>query len=337
MNKTRLYILFPALILLVLVVTWLLTNIAGKPVEKLGTKIYQKISGKKPQYVKYDQSGLPLVVYEGNVGEHATVVMTAQEALNYYKNITDPVSKSKFFVCIEWLKSNNTNLNDSSIIFYINFDWPGFKMEKPWRSAMSQGRAMQAFIKAYELTKDSAYLNLARKSMNTLYTEVKDGGVTYIDSTGYWYEEYADDDASQSRVLNGMIVVLQALSDFYKTTNDPGALFLFTKGVSAIKNSLHLYDNKGHSNYDLLGKPASPWYHNFHIELLDFLYTETHDPVFNEYKQKWLLYKEPSYLTALIHKPTRIGVFTIFTLFVGVLIFVSLFSFIVWFRKVEKK
>lgn len=198
---------------------------------------------------------------------------------------------------------------------------------------MNQGRAIQAFIKAYELSSDTLYLNLARRSMNTLYTEVKDGGVTYIDSSGYWYEEYADDNVPQSRVLNGMIVVLQALSDFHKVTNDPGSLFLFTKGVNAVKSSLHLYDNKGHSNYDVLGKPASPWYHNFHIELMDFMYTETHDPVFNDYKQKWLLYKEPSYLAALIHKPTRIGVFVVFTLFVSVLLIVSIPGYFIWFRK----
>jgi hypothetical protein len=316
MHRLRVHFLFIVLILLALVVTLVLSNKIGKPLEKLESKIYRKISGKKPQYIKYDQSGLPTVVYEGSVGEHATVIMTAQEALNYYKNKTDSVSKSKFFVCIEWLKANSSILNDSSIIFYVNFNWPGFQMEKPWRSAMSQGRAMQAFIKAYELTRDTLYLNLARRSMNTLYTEVKDGGVTYIDSTGYWYEEYADDNVPQSRVLNGMIIVLQALSDFYNTTNDPGALCLFKNGVSAVKSSLHLYDSNGHSNYDVLGKPASPWYHNFHIELLDFLYIKTHDPIFNEYKQKWLLYKEPSFLIALVHRPTRIGVFALFSLFV---------------------
>jgi len=198
---------------------------------------------------------------------------------------------------------------------------------------MNQGRAMQAFIKAYEKTGDTSYLAYARKSMNTLFTQVKDGGVTCMDSTGYWYEEYADDNVPQSRVLNGMIVVLQALSDFHKTTNDPNSLFLFNKGVDAVKSSLHLYDNNGHSNYDILGKPANPWYHKFHIELLDFLYSETHDPVFNEYKQKWLLYKEPSYLAALIQKPTRIGLFAVFSLFVGVLLIVSLLGYFIWFRK----
>ena len=108
----------------------------------------------------------------------------------------------------------------------------------------------------------------------------------------------------------------------------PGLSFLFNQGVKSVKSTLHLYDNNGHSNYDILGKPAKPWYHNFHIEFLDFLYTETHDHIFNDYKQKWMRYKEPSYLTALIQKPTRIGVFAVFSIFIAVSAFVSGIIFI---------
>jgi hypothetical protein len=318
-------------------ITLYLSNKIGKTVENYEAGIYQKISGKKPQYVKYDKSGLPTVVYEGNAGEHETVVMTAQAAFKYYENIEDQVSRSKFFTCIDWLKANNSNLNDSSIIYYVDFDWPSYKMKKPWRSAMSQGRAMQAFLKAFELTKDSTYLDYAKRSMNTLYADVVDGGVTYKDTNGFWYEEYADDSVPQSRVLNGMIVVLQALWDFHKITNDESSLFLFTKGEKAVKHTLHLYDNEGHSNYDVLGKPAKPWYHNFHIELMDFLFTTTHDPIYNEYKQKWMQYREPSYLTALVQKPTRIGVFAVFTLFVTVYAIAIGISFIlIKYNKLKK-
>jgi hypothetical protein len=301
-----------------MIVTILSVNKLGKRLEKFEARIYQRISGKHPEYIKYDKSGIPIVVYEGGIGEEVTVVLTAQEALNYYKNISDTISRNKFFACIDWLKSNSTRLNDSSIIFYVNFDWPGFNMKKPWRSAMNQGRAIQAFLKAFEFTNDSIYLRYAKESMNTLLIQVKDGGVSYIDTTGYWYEEYADDNVPQSRVLNGMIVVLQSLSDYYKVTKDPKAFFLFNEGVRSVKNTLKLYDNNGHSNYDILGKPASSWYHNFHIKLLDYLYTETHEPLFNEYKLKWSEYKEPTYLSTFIKKPTRIGVFMVLSLFLAI-------------------
>ena len=309
------------------ILTIYLSNKIGRPLENFETGIYQKISGKKPQYFLNDSMGVPLVVYEGKLGKKYNTITIAEQALKWSSQ-KDSGNRRNFFNCIDWLKNNCIMLNDSSIIFQDYYDWPSYKMTSPWRSAMNQGRAMQAFLKAYEITHDSIYLNWSRRSMNALYTQVKDGGVTYMDSTGYWYEEYADDNVPQSRVLNGMIVVLQALSDFHKLTNDPGALFLFTKGVNSVKSNLHFYDNNGHSNYDILGKPAKPWYHKFHIELLDFLYNETHDHIFKDYKQKWMRYKEPSYLAALIHKPTRIGVFAVFSIFIGVFAIIFGISFI---------
>ncbi len=317
-----------SLFIVSLFITFMLINSIGNKIEKTETQLYRKITGKQKQHIEFDTAGVPYVVYEGNLGKQYNIVTVAEYVLDLSKH--PEASKNQFFNCINWLISKGEFLNDSSIIYYNQYNWPGYKMVPPWRSAMNQGRVLQAFLKAYEKTGDTSYLGYSRKSMNTLFTRVKYGGVTYIDSTGYWYEEYADDNVPQSRVLNGMIVVLQALSDYHKVTNDPGALFLFNKGVDAVKSSIHSYNNKGHSNYDILGKSANPWYHNFHVELLQFLYSETKEPVFREYSQMWANYKDPSFLTSLIYKPTRIGVFALFTLFVGVLLFVSLLSYILW-------
>lgn len=319
------------------ILTLTLTNRLGGHVLFYETKIYGWVKGKKPQHIQYDSAGVPIVYYEGSLGIQYNVVTVAEESLRL-STIDDSVSEKQFFTCVKWLIQNCKSLNDSSIIFYNYYNWSHYGMIAPWRSAMNQGRAMQSFLKAFEKTGDSLYLEYAKRSMNTLFIPVDSGGVSYLADEGYWFEEYADDNVPQSRVLNGMIVVLQALSDFHKVTNDPNSFFLFTNGVKALKSTLHLYDNDGHSNYDVLGKPAKQWYHKFHIEQLEFLYNETLDPIFNEYKQKWMLYKEPSYLANLIQKPTRIGVFAVLTLFAGVLVILSMISWFVWFRKskVEK-
>lgn len=332
MSKKGTVIRICSLFLFSIILTFLTANRIGVPIEKIETKLYQKISGKSPQHIQFDSMGVPVVNYEGKLGRQYNTVTIAEQALKLVVNEKDS-SSARFDACIEWLTNNYTILNDSSIIYLVHFDWPGYKMTSPWRSAMNQGRAMQAFLKAFDLTNDSIYLCYVRKSMNALNTEVKNGGVTYIDSTGYWFEEYADDDVPQSRVLNGMIVVLQALSDFQKVTNDSLAFFLFGKGVDALKSTLHLYDNNGHSNYDVFGRPASPWYHKFHLEQIDFLYKETEDPVFYEYWHKWSQYKEPSYLTALYRKPRNIGIFAVFTIFITVFSFLFLISYFLWFRR----
>lgn len=286
-------------------------NIFGRKVEFLERTIYQNISGKKPQQFQLDSSGVPYIVYEGKIGKQYNVVTVAEHAINLAGE-NNSMKSENFMNCIIWLTKNNVQLNDSSILFLDYYDWPGYNMTSPWRSAMNQSRAMEAFVKAFEMTNDSIFLLYAKRSMNALFTEVKDGGVTYKDTSGYWYEEYSDDTAPQSRVLNGMIVVLQGLSAYHHITSDHEALFLFNKGISSVKRTLHMYDNNGHTNYDILGKPATIWYHRFHVKLVDFLYKETHDLYFLNYYQKWNEYKEPSYLEILYKKPTRIGVFTVF-------------------------
>ena len=52
-------------------------------------------------------------------------------------------------------------------------------MKPPWFSSMAQSQAIQALIKANNLTNDNRYLNLSDRLLNAFFIEVKDGGVTY--------------------------------------------------------------------------------------------------------------------------------------------------------------
>ena len=44
---------------------------------------------------------------------------------------------------------------------------------------MAQSQAIQALIKANNLTNDNRYLNISDRLLNAFFIEVKDGGVTY--------------------------------------------------------------------------------------------------------------------------------------------------------------
>lgn len=106
---------------------------------------------------------------------------------------------------------------------------------------------------------------------------------------GWWYEEYAADNAGSrtSRVLNGMMFAVLAIYDYYVYTGDPAAKYLFDKGVVALRNDLPFYDDNGYSYYDILQTPASEKYHEIHIESLQRLYDITGENVFNEYYHEW--------------------------------------------------
>ena len=318
------------LLTLSLVITALTINITGNFARFFVIKSFQALSSKKPQHVVLDSLGVPWVWYEGKLGRQRNPVNIAETALKYYAD-TSAASHTAFFHCAHWIDSASVSLNDSSLIWYNSFPWSQYRLVAPWRSAMSQGRIAQVYLRAFRLTADSQYLHKAKKAINTLFTEVKDGGVTYKDSTGWWYEEYAGDHAEESRVLNGMIVVLLALPEFNQYTSDTVSLFLFNKGALSVEHNLYRYNDKGHSSYDALGHPASSWYHHFHISLLDSMYAFTGNKLFATYHTEWKRYREPSFLSLFIAKPTKIYAFTALVDFLLVLFIVFSFSWL--FRK----
>jgi heparosan-N-sulfate-glucuronate 5-epimerase len=200
--------------------------------------------------------------------------------------------------------ANAINYGNYSILEY-DFPWPIYNMTPKWRSGMAQGQAIQALVKAHEITGDANYIDTAHMLLNSFFVKVKDGGVTYKTPTGWWYEEYADIGGKESRVLNGMMYTLLGIHEYYQYTGDNNAKHLFDQGIVALKNNLSLYDHNGYSYYDILGSPA--WeYHNVHIELSGQLYNITKEKTFKEYHDKWQNFKEPYSIIQQIQHPSSI-------------------------------
>ncbi len=239
---------------------------------------------------------IPLVDYgylNGQyIGPQLNPVTISQAAIKNYhsiekSNYTNETEIVNLIIKADWLLEHAKEKGNYSILEY-NFDYPKFKMESPWISGMAQALAMQALIKAHNLTNDDRYLNLSEKLLNTFYIEVKDGGVTYKDKNGWWYEEYArSSNPTEPRVLNGMGYVLLGLQDYSDYTNSSKSSFLFEKGLQSFINNLHRYDASTYSLYDLSGYTADKFYHSVHIAILDKLYRITENPILKEYSEKW--------------------------------------------------
>ena len=146
MLHTKVLLRTSFLLIVSLFISIVTVNTIGKQIEIFETRTYQKISGKSAQYVVNDSTGVPYVVYEGKLGKQYNTVTIAEQAIKL-SDEKDTTSAKIFFSSVRWLSNNYTILNDSSIIYLDYYDWPSYKMTAPWRSAMNQGRAMQAFIK----------------------------------------------------------------------------------------------------------------------------------------------------------------------------------------------
>lgn len=194
------------------------------------------------------------------------------------------------------------------LILEYNFPWPVYGIKPPWRSAMAQAEALDVLVRAYELTNDSKYVNTAKLLLNSLFVDVKNGGVTYKTPTdGWWYELYAGDNGKQPRVLNGMLYTLVALADYYNHTKDHYAKFLFNEGLISLRKNLPLFDSNQTSGvdfyYDILKTPNKVEYHIAVMELLSQLYQISHLQFLKDFHDKWDKFN----VTNLVHQvPPRI-------------------------------
>ena len=202
-------------------------------------------------YGPNDMDGISLTNRDGLV-YHPTHI--AQLCINYfggYISTKEEVYREIVLRHADWLVENQVITVKGFGVWY--FHWPnrGFGADSPWISAMTQGQAISALLRANQLSEDPKYLKTAELALKSFDYHMEDGGVSYIDEDGFtWYEEVAV--LPPAHVLNGFIFSLYGLYDYYRVTCDQHALNLFEEGVRTLQNKLFIYDTGEVSRYDLL-------------------------------------------------------------------------------------
>ena len=296
-SKTNKHIVITILIFFL---TFLVANYTEEASGNLITSVYTSFTGKSVNKIEIisDDSGIPVVDYgymNGiHIGKHRNPVTISQKVFEYEEEYRkgNETSKQLLLNCANWLVDNAVKYDNYTIWEYDYVFALRYNMTPPWRSGMAQGQGIQALTKAYNITKDEKYLNVARTSLNSFFVEVENGGITHKENNGWWYEEYADENGSNPRILNGMMWAMLGIYEYYELTEDENAKFLFDKGVIALKNHLPEYDTGNWSYYDAMGNPAEKFSHHVHVTQLNMLYDITKEPIFKEYHDKWKGYED---------------------------------------------
>ena len=242
----------------------------------------------------FDSEGVPLVNYGYPIGVQYNPVTVSQYALaNYHMYLATGNSsfRETFLAQANWLVKNASQKSNFSVWEY-KFKWDTYGCTSPWVSGMAQGQGVSVLTRAYFLTGNSTYLDIAQTAINSFEVEINAGGVRYTDSSGsVWYEEYADVGAPSSKVLNGFIFALLGLYEYSFVTNSSQGYTLFSQGVQTLEVNVHRYDTGSWSCYDLLYRfPVSSGYHQLHAEQLMTLYKLTGEQVFEEYSNRFFSY-----------------------------------------------
>ena len=247
-----------------------------------------------PNFV--DDRGIPVTYYPLQNGITAGYryngTIVAKYAIEYYQMLQqhpeDSVRRRYFGNCVFWLDSAIAEVNGHAMYM---FDWqqPWYlSVGKPFTCGMTSGRAMEVFTDAFALDGDSNHLKQSARLVRGYALAVQEGGFTYKEPEGWWYEEIADKGMQTPRILDGHIFALTGLYKYFLLTRDTLAKEYFDLGIKSLKAALPRYDRgDGFVYYDAMGKLADENYHPLLVSQMDELWKMTGDPVFQTYYLKW--------------------------------------------------
>ena len=161
---------------------------------------------------------------------------------------TCDISKKEHFLRIaDWFVQNHVHSPGQGTFWLTNVPKPEYGVAQPWKSAFTQSRAISILLRAWQLTKDEKYLNLAEQALILFSLDISEGGVSVDRQQGAtFYEEYVA--AKPTRVLDGHLFSLFGLWDYVRAVppeRSPGhtlAKNLFEEGIDGLKKQFPLFD-----------------------------------------------------------------------------------------------
>ena len=246
----------------------------------------------------FDKQGIPMLNYGGDIGIQYSPDAIAQYGLgclDLFRKTGQNKYKEKAIKQADWLVKNIRMIDKDLGLWEYKFDFEARKkLSAPWHSALIQGSAISLLVRIYTLAKKHIYLQVAQKAYEVFKRSPEKSGVV-VEEDGYtWLEEIIID--PPNHILNGFILALWGVYDYFLATKDKSARDLFNKCIKTIKNNLHRYDLGFWTTYDLAKNgpenPASSCYHQLHILLLEGTYLITGEEIFKKYAERWKKYFE---------------------------------------------
>jgi len=241
---------------------------------------YNNLTEKVNWYQGYDNNGIPLVVnYNGDkIYFPITISQYALGNYDLYLMTNEKIYYKQFKNSVGWL----INTQD------IKGGWNVFNPMKCRYSSMAQGEGVSVLARAFDITKDSVYLEAALKAIDLMLKPIENGGTSRYINDKLYFEEVAN--LEPSSVLNGWIFTIFGLFDITKLTDDKYYLNMLNITLKTLEEELDNYDCGYWSYYDQCGRLASPFYHRLHIAQLNVLYDLFNIKKFKFTSERWESY-----------------------------------------------
>ena len=158
----------------------------------------------------------------------------------------------------------------------------------PWTSGLSQGTAIQAFARGYDLLGTKRYRQIGHDALGA-FEKAPPVGVRVPADGGAHYLIYSM--SPGLRVLNGFLQATTGLYDFATLANDSRARRLFKAGDRAARREVPRFDTGAWSLYNLGGHESDLGYHRLVRDFLSNLCDRTRAGVYCKTARKFTNYQ----------------------------------------------
>lgn len=194
----------------------------------------------------------------------------------------------RFRIQVQWLLENSTRRDDQSIVWTYPVDVRegNCVLHSPWISAMSQGLAISALVRAHRLENSPQIIDVCCSALRVFNIGVNEGGVR-TDQKGFiLYEEYPA--YPLPRVLDGFLFSLLGLYDLWVETEDATAKRRFCEGVNGLVGTIQNWDYKNcWTWYGTHGYLCPRHYHDLNRLLILALAEITGETLLHRFASAW--------------------------------------------------
>jgi heparosan-N-sulfate-glucuronate 5-epimerase len=225
---------------------------------------------------------------------HPTTI--AQYALahwNAYIATDDIKHQEAFMIQANWLVEHESRLADDRGGWPMPFPLAYYNASTPWLSALTQGNCISVLVRAYDVTDENIFLEVARRAIRTFDLDISQGGVSssIADKGVFFFEEVAV--CPPAHVLNGYLLALFGLYDYVALTGDDSIHDLIQRSFAVFLSIMDEFDTGYWSYYDLRFKGLAPrFYHALHITLLEALARYTGNEQCAALAERWKRYQQ---------------------------------------------
>lgn len=192
-----------------------------------------------------------------------------------------------------WLRDRQQN-GERVGLYRFDFPWSKYGAGAGWSSAMAQGEAISALLRAHQLEPQAGYSDAALRAAQPFRFEIARGGVVWRDGADVFFEEIANECAPH--VLNGCIFALWGVWELWKASGDAWLGRLVEESIETLRRWLPRFDTGWWTLYSLLRSAADRphlatlKYHEFHIAQARVLAKMFDQPAFEAAAERWNAY-----------------------------------------------